>query len=215
MLKERFPLFALTALTFGLLRTASFAQSAQDSGSFDWQFRLSSSTFENDTFMPLSTINNIVQNGTNACSINGAPGGNESPELFWTGAPPWTKTFVVTLFDVTASFTHWGMYNISGNLTGLPQNAGVAGSKFGTEILNDFGSAAEYDGPCPPPGIAPYVHRYVFTVYALDVDLHLPGSTNFPSNAESLYQALIKAGEHRHILASATLIGLYSTTASH
>lgn len=215
MPKERFPLFALAALILGLLATASFAQAAQDDDSFDWHFRLNSSTFENDTFLPLSTINNIPQNGTNACSINGAPGGNESPELFWTGAPPWTKTFVVILFDVAASFTHWGIYNIPGNLTGLPQNAGVAGSKYGSEILNDFGSAAEYDGPCPPAGVAPYVHQYVFTVYALDTQLQLPGSKNFPSNAETLYQALIKAGQYRHILASATLTGFYSTTPAH
>lgn len=174
-------------------------------------FELRSRTFANDTFLPISAIFNNIVNGKNACSINGAPGGNESPELSWRDAPERTRTFVVTLFDVTASFTHWGMYNISGDATGLPQNAGVHDSAFGPEIVNDFGNA-QYDGPCPPAGVEPFVHHYVFTVYALDVELSLPGSQNFPANAETLYQALIEAGEKGHILASAKLTGLYSTT---
>jgi phosphatidylethanolamine-binding protein (PEBP) family uncharacterized protein len=106
------------------------------------------------------------------------------------------------------------MYNIPGNATGLPQNAGVAGSLYGSQIANDFGIGAGYDGPCPPANVAPYVHRYVFTVYALDRELELPSSANFPANAETLYHALIKAGQHGHILASASLTGLYSTTSS-
>lgn len=209
---RRFSTLALAAMSLTVFSAALLAQSPQDDGFWGRQFRLSSSTFENGSFMPISTINNIIQNNVNACSINGAPGGNESPELLWTGAPPWAKTFAVTLFDVTASFTHWGMYNIAGNLSGLPQNAGVAESKYGPQVLNDFGTAAAYGGPCPPAGVAPYVHKYVFTVYALDISLDLPNLANFPANAETLYQALINAGEHRHILASAQLTGFYSTT---
>jgi phosphatidylethanolamine-binding protein (PEBP) family uncharacterized protein len=93
-----------------------------------------------------------------------------------------------------------------------PQNAGVVGSTFGQQIVNDFFIGAEYDGPCPPPNVAPFVHHYVFTVYALDKELRLPSSANFPANAETLFQALITAGEHGHILASAKIVGLYSTT---
>ena len=59
-----------------------------------------------------------------------------------------------------------------------------------------------------------FVHHYVFTVYALDIELRLPSSANFPANAETLYQALIVAGRERHILATATLTGLYSTAPS-
>ena len=174
-------------------------------------FQLASTTFANGQVLPISAINNIISNGTNVCSINGAPGGDQSPELSWTGAPAGTRSFVVTLYDVTASFTHWGMYNISGQRKSLPQNAGVAGSPFGTQVVNDFGAGAQYDGPCPPPNLAPFVHSYVFTVYALDAELALPGSANFPSNAETLYQALIASGRGGHILASASLVGFYST----
>ncbi|HEY6303703.1 MAG TPA: hypothetical protein VIX14_11605 [Terriglobales bacterium] len=51
---------------------------------------------------------------------------------------PGTAGFVVTVYDATAAFTHWGMYNISPTATGLPENAGVAGSQCGNQILNDF-----------------------------------------------------------------------------
>jgi len=175
-------------------------------------FQLTSSTFTKGSTLPISMIRNLVENGANVCSIDGSTGGNESPELSWTNAPARTQTFVVVLYDTTAAFTHWGMYNIAATETGLPQNAGVAGSTYGSQIFNDFFIAPEYDGPCPPVGVAPYAHHYVFTVYALDTTLRLPGSRNFPASAETLYHALIAAGRHHHILASASLLGLYSTT---
>jgi Raf kinase inhibitor-like YbhB/YbcL family protein len=175
-------------------------------------FKLTSSTFANDTTLPISTIHNMIVNNVNVCSIDGSPGGNQSPELSWSGAPRGTQTFVMVVYDVTAGFTHWGMYNIAGSATGLPANAGVAGSQFGKQIFNDFFIGAEYDGPCPPEHVAPDVHHYIFTVYALDVELHLPSSPNFPAGAERLYHALIAAGRNRHILGSTSLTGLYSAT---
>ena len=176
------------------------------------RFQLSSTTFANQETLPISMINNNIVNGSNTCSIDGSPGGNESPELAWTNAPAGTASFVVTTYDSTAAFTHWGMYNIAPTATGLPQNAGVAGSTYGNQILNDFFVGAEYDGPCPPAGYRPYVHHYVFTIYALDIMLRLSSSSNFPASAETLYQALIKAGEGHHILGSSHLVGFYSTT---
>jgi phosphatidylethanolamine-binding protein (PEBP) family uncharacterized protein len=87
----------------------------------DGKFRLSSTTFANKATLPLSMIDNIIENGVNICSINGAPGGDQSPELSWTPPPRGTRSLVVVLYDVTAAFTHWGMYNISPTLTGLPE----------------------------------------------------------------------------------------------
>jgi Raf kinase inhibitor-like YbhB/YbcL family protein len=177
-------------------------------------FQLTSTTFSNGQTLPISMINNIVVNGSNSCSINGATGGNESPELSWTNVPSGTASFVVTTYDTTASFTHWGMYNISATATGLPENAGILDSPYGDQILNDFEVGDQYDGPCPPEGYRPYNHQYVFTVYALNIALRLHSTPNFPANAETLYQALIKAGEDHHILATAKLVGYYSTTPS-
>jgi Raf kinase inhibitor-like YbhB/YbcL family protein len=181
----------------------------------DWQhqrFEVSSATFKNNTTLPLSTINNILEDGSNQCSLDGSPGGNESPELSWRNAPPRTRSFVVMAFDVTASFTHWGIYNIAPTATGLPENAGLPGSRYGTQIYNDFGHL-RYGGPCPPKGLTPFVHRYIFTVYALDKKLHLPlASSNFPASAETLLFALLEAEKFGHVLASASITGLYSTT---
>jgi Raf kinase inhibitor-like YbhB/YbcL family protein len=204
----------ITSAAFGFLVMANFA-SAQDGQ--DHKFQVTSTTLENNSTLPIVMIHNVIVNGSNVCSISGATGGNESPELSWTDVPRGTRSFVVVAYDVTAAFTHWGMYNISGDAAGLPENAGVAGSTFGTQILNDFGIPSggnEYDGPCPPPNYPPNVHHYVFTVYALDEELQLPSSANFPANSETLYRALIKAGRHGHILASASIVGLYSTTPS-
>jgi Raf kinase inhibitor-like YbhB/YbcL family protein len=204
---------SLTACIILLFSLATLAI-AQSSPQSQPAFQISSTTFTNGQTLPLVVINNIVSNGVNSCSLTGAAGGNESPELSWANAPANTATFVVTTYDSTAAFTHWGMYNIAGTATGLPENAGVPDSTYGSQILNDFEAANEYDGPCPPDGYRPYNHRYVFTVYALDISLNLHTSPNFPANAETLYQALISAGEHHHILASSSLIGFYSTTPS-
>jgi Raf kinase inhibitor-like YbhB/YbcL family protein len=173
---------------------------------------VSSTTFKNNGTLPLSMINTILVNGVNACTPDGRSGGNQSPELSWTGAPPDTHSFVVIAYDVTAAFTHWGMYNIPPSATGLTENAGVAGSAFGPQIVNDFGVGAQYSGPCPPANVKPFFHKYVFTVYALDIELNLPSSTNFPANAETLYHALISAGRAGHILQSASTAGFYSST---
>jgi Raf kinase inhibitor-like YbhB/YbcL family protein len=175
-------------------------------------FQLHSPAFENDGTPPLSMILNEQSNGVNVCTASGAAGGDQSPELYWTGAPGNTASYVVVLYDTTASFTHWGMYNIPGYVNALPENAGVAGSRFGAQIENDFDLGQQYDGPCPPAGVTPDIHNYVFTVYALSTPLNLGGSTNFPANGETLYHALIQAGERGQILGTASLTALYSAT---
>jgi Raf kinase inhibitor-like YbhB/YbcL family protein len=175
------------------------------------RMELTSTNFVDHGQLPLSAIYNALQNGVNICTPSGAAGGDQSPQLAWTHVPHNTHSFVVVLYDTTASFTHWGMYNISARVRALPENAGVAASAFGSQITNDFGDP-NYDGPCPPAGVAPDAHHYVFTVYALDTDLEVSSSANFPAGAEQLYHALIHAAREGHILASASLSTLYSAT---
>jgi Raf kinase inhibitor-like YbhB/YbcL family protein len=186
------------------LALASISAVAQQSGAnSDWQhrFQVSSTTFINGSDLPLSMIL-----GSNNCTyVSG--GGDQSPELSWKHAPFGTQSFVVTLYDVTAAFTHWGMYNISPKTNELPENAGVSGSTYGQQVFNDFYLGAEYDGPCPPNNYTPYVHDYVITVYALDTWLKLPSAPpNFPANGETLYRAMFD-----HVLARASIQGNYST----
>ena len=197
-------LVALLMAAFGGLAVANRgaqpvapAPSAMHVSLADWQgqhpFRLTSTTFANNTEVPQG----MVYHGTLGSVCTGA---NESPELSWTR--PWfARSFAVVLFDVTANFGHWGIYNIAPDRTGLPTNAGVSGSTYGSQVVNDAGNVG-YSGPCPPPGL---VHQYVFTVYALDSDLHLQSSTQFPATIETLYRAMIG-----HVLQTASLTGLYS-----
>ncbi|HTZ59397.1 MAG TPA: YbhB/YbcL family Raf kinase inhibitor-like protein [Acidobacteriaceae bacterium] len=196
-------LMAGVALGLGIWAPTATAQQS---------FQLHSTTFSNDSELPISMILNNQVNGQNTCSATGAAGYDESPELYWTGIPRGTQSFVVVLYDVTASFTHWGMYNIPGGVTQLPENAGKAGSPYGLQIENDFDLGQQYDGPCPPANVAPDTHQYVFTVYALSGKLSLPGSSNFPANGETLYHALILASQKNEILGEASLTGLYSST---
>jgi Raf kinase inhibitor-like YbhB/YbcL family protein len=210
----------LLLLLLAVVLSSGVRVSGTDTNDFDHQhsFRLHSGTFENQATLPLSTIATFPTSSTNpsnACTFNGEAGGDTSPELSWTGAPEGTRSFVVVMYDVTASFTHWGMYNISGRANGLPANAGVVGSNFGDQINNDYGIGDQsYDGPCPPTGVTPLVHHYVFTVYALDTTLpKLPTFGVFLPGAQALYHALLKAGREGHILASASISGFYSAAA--
>jgi Raf kinase inhibitor-like YbhB/YbcL family protein len=197
------PLFIATALMCGFASLTLWAQQHQsvdnNGGNGRKEFSVSSSTFTDGGTLPLITV-------WNQCS-NYPGGSDESPELSWTNVPRRTQSFVVVAYDVTASFTHWGMYNISGSSNGLPLNAGIPNSPYGTQVANDFGDLS-YDGPCPPPQFMPVSHTYVFTVYALDIVLPtLPTHGDFPPGAEALYQALIAAARDKHILDSASIVG--------
>jgi Raf kinase inhibitor-like YbhB/YbcL family protein len=202
----------LNALVFSTLFVLALAGTATAQ---DWRwdkFQVSSSDFKDGGTLPISAISEFAgPSGANECSIDGSTGGNESPQLSWKDPPPYTRSFVLTVFDATAGVTHWGMYNISPETRSLPQNAGVAGTAYGLQVVNVF-SDQSYDGPCPPASFPPNVHRYVFTVYALDVELDLFSPPNFPASALTLYRGLVEAGRSNHILASASITGLYSTT---
>jgi Raf kinase inhibitor-like YbhB/YbcL family protein len=165
------------------------------------KFQVSSTTFTDGGTLPLITV-------FNQCPQYPG-GGDQSPELSWTKAPEDTRSFMVITYDVTASFTHWGMYNISPKAHELPQNAGVPGSPFGTQVSNDFGNL-NYDGPCPPTQLNPVSHQYVFTVYALDIMLPtLLAHGDFPPGSEELYNAMIAAARGGHILKSASITGFF------
>ncbi len=101
-------------------------------------------------------------------------GGNTSPALQWRGAPAGTRSFAVTIFDPDAptghGWWHWVVYDIPAQVGALPEHAGDADGRRlpagAAQARSDFGTTG-FGGACPPPG-AP--HRYVFTVYALDVE---------------------------------------------
>jgi Raf kinase inhibitor-like YbhB/YbcL family protein len=164
----------------------------------DRRFELKSTTFEDHQFIPASMIFN-GQLGS-VCT-----GGNESPELSWTPGARGTRSYAVTLYDVTANFAHWGMYNIPPTTTQLAVNAGAPGN--GLQVFNDA-LIQGYSGPCPPPDLVPNgIHHYVFTVYALDKELDLTVSPDFPPAADGLYRGMIG-----HVIEQASITGLFGCT---
>ncbi len=120
-------------------------------------------------------------------------------------------------------FTHWVLVDLdpaSGPIeVGEFSDGVIAGGKDGPEGprgtrqgINDytgwFASDADmagdyfgYDGPCPPWN-DPRVHRYVFTLYALDIP-KLPVDGRFTA-------ADVKAAMAGHVLAEASVSGVYS-----
>lgn len=137
--------------------------------------------------------------GGNIPADHTCDGADRSPPLAWSGVPAKARSFAIVVDDPDApggTFVHWVLYGIRGDLTRLPE--GVPADErvrgIGAQGLNDFRRLG-YGGPCPPPGRA---HRYVFRIYALDVDLALaPRRTR----AE-----LLKAIEG-HVVAHAELAG--------
>ena len=120
-------------------------------------------------------------------------GRNVSPQLSWEDVPVDTKSYALSVADPDAprgTWIHWLVHDIPKDVRRIEQGGLPIGAK---QVENDFGMK-EYGGPCPPSG----THRYIFTVYSLDVE-HLEDvkKRNF----------FEKVGEHA--LEKAVLKGLY------
>ena len=157
---------------------------------------VTSKTFENNTTMPQSTLFDGF----------GVGGGNRSPHIAWSGAPPETKSYAIVLHDPDAptgtGFFHWVAFDIPATVTELPEDAGGGGgggvpSSF-KHGHTDFGTA-KYGGPAPPPGHGP--HHYNFHVYALDVpSIGADASTT---------AALLRFMMIGHVVGEGVLTGIY------
>lgn len=129
--------------------------------------------------------------------------GNRSPQLSWSGAPEGTKSYAVTCYDPDAptgsGFWHWTVANIPADVTDLAEGASSDGLPAGAvEGRTDYG-AAGFGGAAPPPGHGP--HRYIFTVFAVDVD-SLPVT---PEDSGAKYGFNL----HFHTLAKASITATY------
>ncbi len=159
-------------------------------------FTLRSDTFEDGQVLP------AAQRG----AATGPGAKDESPPLDWSGAPAGTRSFAVTVFDPDApgpgGFWHWAVADIPASVTALPAGAGDragGGLPPGAVQLRNDGGSAGYLGAAPPRGHGP--HRYVITVYALNVEKSGLDAGASPDRLEA------RLGPH--ILARAALTGLY------
>lgn len=132
-------------------------------------------------------------------------GDNISPQLSWSGFPEETCSFVLTCFDpdapTPAGFWHWCVIDLPTAITSLEFGAGNGDESLpaGFHVRNDSNESA-YMGAAPPVGDHP--HRYIFTVYALDVEsLELDPADSTPTRVA--FTALF------HTLATAQLTVTY------
>ena len=141
-------------------------------------FVLSSSDFRNNNLIPRAF----------ACD-----GGNISPALRWSGAPSGVKSFILIMQDLDApggDFLHWAVVDIPATVSGIDRNGKFPPNS--RELKNDFGTFG-YGSPCPPSGS----HRYVFSLYAVDLEKF--------NDAQTTLKGFIKD----HTLAQAVMTGLY------
>jgi Raf kinase inhibitor-like YbhB/YbcL family protein len=133
-------------------------------------------------------------------------GSNVSPPLAWSGAPAATKSYALIVTDPDApdpkapltTWVHWVLYDIPANVTGLREAVSPkALPKGAREGATDWGTQP-YGGPCPPIGR----HRYVHTLYALDITL---GDIGNPPTRTQLLTAM-----EGHVLQTAQVIGTYA-----
>ena len=122
-------------------------------------------------------------------------GADISPPLSWQPQEG-AQSFALIVDDPDAPmgvFTHWVIYNLPPDLTGLPEAVPPDAYSQGR---NSFGRVG-YNGPCPPPG---KVHRYNFTLLALDLSPSLPAGLD--------KAALLKAVSG-HVLAQSVWMGTF------
>jgi len=151
------------------------------------------------------TSNDITDGGTLPDAQVQAKG-NTSPHLRWSGAPEGTKSYAVTCYDPDAptgsGFWHWTVANIPADVRELLEDASSAGLPRGAvEGRTDFGEPG-FGGAAPPAGHGP--HRYIFTVFAVDV----PQLDVTPDNSGAVFGFNL----HFHTLAKASIAATYENT---
>lgn len=102
----------------------------------------------------------------------GCTGENRSPAVKFLNVPVEAKSLALTMYDPDAptgsGWWHWVVFNIPAGTEGLPEGVteeSLPGqAQMGeTDYLTDG-----YGGPCPPAKDKP--HKYVFELFALDVE---------------------------------------------
>ncbi|WP_419770578.1 MAG: YbhB/YbcL family Raf kinase inhibitor-like protein [Candidatus Marinarcus sp.] len=133
---------------------------------------------------------------------SGCTGENISPKLSWENAPTGTQSFAVMVYDPDAptgsGWWHWVVFDIPKDKTSLQEGFGNSFSKMAIQSMTDFGKTG-FGGACPPVGDKP--HRYIFTVFALDIP-----SLGLDENAKA---ALVGFYLNAHTLAKASLMAYY------
>lgn len=152
-------------------------------------FRLTSPAFDHDDELPVEYT---------------ADGDGVSPPLEWSGVPEGTKELLLICDDPDVDagvFTHWIVYGILPETTGLPaslpRDVVINEPVELVQGLNEFDESG-YTGPSTTEERGP--HRFFFRLFALDVELLdlRPGAT----------RSEVRAAVKGHVLATAELVGI-------
>lgn len=139
---------------------------------------------------------------------------NSSPPLEWTGIPDGTQSIALIMDSNQLPgerWVHWLLWNLPSNATGLPERVAtttdvVALGANTRQGINDDKTLG-YSGPCPSPvsdimkwgssgqaGLK-LVFNYVFTVYALDIELDLPGAATVEEFMQAIDGHILSGGK--------------------
>jgi len=121
-------------------------------------------------------------------------GANVNPPLKIEDIPREAKSLALILDDKDAprgSYVHWILWSIHPGLQEIRENSVPEDAVQGR---NDF-KKNNYGGPCPPSR----AHRYVFKVYALDVQLNLDPKSMKADLEKAMEGHVIARGEWRGI----------------
>lgn len=136
-------------------------------------------------------------------TCRGAGGSPSSPSIFWSGAPPGTKSIALVVDDAAAPISprvYWMVFDIGPSTTDLPLGTLPPHAR----VAQNSAGKAEYDPPCPVGS----PHSYRFTVYALNTFFRsaLPARSQLLTAWTMISQHVIARGTlTAHALPSGTI----------
>ncbi|HSD98591.1 MAG TPA: YbhB/YbcL family Raf kinase inhibitor-like protein [Patescibacteria group bacterium] len=143
----------------------------------------------------MQILSPVFENNTMLPALYTCDGKGINPPLAFSGITTDTKSLALVVEDPDApskTFIHWIVYNMLPNTAEITEGTWPENAVLGITSLNKPG----YVAACPPSG----VHRYIFTLYALDI--MLPTEDVYTKNT-------LAFAMQGHILATSQLIGLY------
>jgi len=132
-------------------------------------------------------------------------GEGRSPPLAWSNVPQGTRSFVLMAVDpdIPSSrlrlmeFVHWVLYDLPAEARELPAQVSLHElAQLGAVMGRNGYGQRQYVAPCPVSG----AHRYVYRLYALDVEELQPRQDG---------KAGVLRAMEGHVLGYGELVGVY------
>jgi Raf kinase inhibitor-like YbhB/YbcL family protein len=154
-------------------------------------FTLTSTAFANNGNIPTKYT----------CQQDAKAGNDISPPLAWGPGSNSPKSYAIILIDTGNSNKHWAIWDLAPGTTSLPEGLGLGfnvpnQSPARQKALGSGNQTLQYFGPCPGGSS----HKYVFTLYALNV-------ATLPGLSQSSTVAQVETAAKANSMANTTLSG--------